>query len=132
MTQVTIRAPRQDDIARLAEINLIGWRHTYAHLLSEEYFASMPAQLEAKWQSIVIANPPRVKVAEIDGEVVGHAGALDRPAPEAVRPVELLFIYQLPEMHGSGTGQALLDAVIGDEVADLRRVQTELPSSART
>lgn len=57
---------------------------------------------------------------------VGEAGMIGFAAvqitaeePEAVRPEELSVLYVLEHAHGSGTGQALLDVVLGQRPASL-------------
>ena len=59
-----------------------------------------------------------VWVAESDG-VIGFAGTGGGDHAERPRPLELGAIYVLAEYHGTGAGQALLDAAIGDEPAFL-------------
>jgi GNAT superfamily N-acetyltransferase len=74
------------------------------------------------WRSIR-AEPDRpgfrVAVAERDGQLIGFGGAgpyHDAPPP---RPRQLHFLYLLACGQGSGVGQALPDAVLGDEPASL-------------
>jgi len=59
-----------------------------------------------------------VWVAESDG-VIGFAGTGGGDHAERPRPLELGAIYVLAEYHGTGAGQAPLDAAIGDEPAFL-------------
>jgi ribosomal protein S18 acetylase RimI-like enzyme len=50
---------------------------------------------------------------------VGFASAGTGREHEVVRPIELEAIYVLAEHHGTGAGQQLLDAAIGDSPAFL-------------
>lgn len=111
---ITVRTAVPDDAERIADIRLTSWRETYAHLLSAEFLERMtsnPARIRA---SIEDGTP--VVVAEIDGDVVGFACASTpfEDEPDPPRDLQLWFIYQYARAHGSGTGQALLDAAVGD------------------
>jgi ribosomal protein S18 acetylase RimI-like enzyme len=64
-------------------------------------------------------DTPRVTVAEIGGEVVGFAQARPSRDDPPVRPLELTALYLRAAQHGSGSGQALLDAAVGDRSASL-------------
>jgi len=58
-------------------------------------------------------------VAESDGAVIGFSGVGGGNHEEHPRPLELGALYVLADYHGSGAGQALLDAAIGDAPAFL-------------
>lgn len=116
---ITIRPAVPEDAERIADIRVTGWRESYAHLLSPEFLAGIASNPERIRVSIAAGTP--VVVAELRGEVVGfacasapHEGEVDPP-----RNLQLWFIYQYARAHGSGTGQALLDAAIGDRPAYL-------------
>lgn len=56
----------------------------------------------------------------LDGDdLVGFAAVAPTTGDDAVRPEELTMLYVLADAHGSGAGQALLDAVLGDRPASL-------------
>ncbi len=66
-----------------------------------------------------VHHPDATWVAVRGGEIVGWAASgasRDEPAPT---PLELYAIYVLAAHHGSGAGQALLDAAVGDRPASL-------------
>lgn len=69
----------------------------------------------------MLADPalPPVVVTEVDGEVVGFAQAVPSRDEPPVRPLELTTLYLRAAQHGSGLGQELLDAVLGDRPASL-------------
>jgi ribosomal protein S18 acetylase RimI-like enzyme len=116
---IAVRPAVPDDAERIADIRVTGWRETYAHLLSAEFLERMTSNSDRIRASIERGTP--VVVAELDGEVVGFACA-STPFDEEVDPprdLQLWFIYQYARAHGSGTGQALLDATIGDRPAYL-------------
>jgi len=58
-------------------------------------------------------------VAEADGEVVGWANTSSRREADAPRDLQLEGLYVLDAHHGTGVGQGLLDAAIGDRPAYL-------------
>ena len=58
-------------------------------------------------------------VAEVDGEIVGWANTSGGRDDDAPRDLELEGLYVLDAHHGTGVGQALLDAAIGDRPAYL-------------
>lgn len=58
-------------------------------------------------------------VAEVDGEIVGWANTGAGRDADAPRDLELEGLYVLDANHGTGVGQALLEAAIGDRPAYL-------------
>ncbi|WP_168626173.1 GNAT family N-acetyltransferase [Cryobacterium sp. BB307] len=116
----TIRPARAEDADRMGVVIVQSWHETYAHLLPAETLASLdPAERADMWRRAIerrggVGGPV---VAEVDGVVVGLAGAgtpLDEDPPV---PLQLYVIYLLAAHHGSGAGQGLLDAAIGTEPA---------------
>ncbi|OYC98682.1 hypothetical protein CI089_05020 [Microbacterium sp. Yaish 1] len=61
----------------------------------------------------------RTWVAVTGGSIVGFAVSGSSRDVPPVAPVELYAIYVLAAHHGTGAGQALLDAALGDERASL-------------
>src|SRR5690625_4217948 len=116
---ITTRLAQPGDARRIAEIHVTGWRHTYADLLSSELLDGMSIERhESGWSRRLDAGEP-VHVALIDTVVVGFAYAGPSRGDAPPHDLELYAIYQLPEAHGSGTGQVLLDAAIGNAPAFL-------------
>lgn len=117
----TVRRATVDDAGALGAVHVQAWRETYAHLLSPELLASVSAEQRAKqWRGILSGSTDHKQfVAELDGEVIGFSAS--GPGRDVVPPaeVQLYTIYLLAAHHGSGAGQALLDAAIGDEPAYL-------------
>jgi len=114
---IIIRPAEPADAAAIAEVRVQGWRETYA-FLSDALLGSMQSG-EEHWRDMIELGVGRFVVAEVDGEVRGFATAGPPAAADAPRDLELGMIYQLASMHGSGSGQALLDATIGDAPAFL-------------
>lgn len=113
-----MRAPVVEDAPAIHAVHRASWLETYAHLLEAAVIERRYADAErwrASWRELIARGV--VSVAERDGRVVGWAYAV--PTGGGPRDRELEGIYLLAEAHGSGLGQALLDAVIGDAPAFL-------------
>ena len=117
----TVRPATPDDAAGIGPCHLACWRETYAGLLSPAFFASRTTERFAANWARMLADPATaaVTVAEVDGEVVGFAQAVPSRDDPPVRAEELATLYLRAAHHGSGLGQALLDAVLGDRPASL-------------
>ncbi|MCO7274010.1 MULTISPECIES: GNAT family N-acetyltransferase [Cellulosimicrobium] len=115
-----LRSAEPDDATRLALVHHTVWRATYADLVPDSFWQT--ATLEERtssWKRRLGPEAPpgrsRIIVAEVDDAVVGFG--IGGPSREVgghapVRDVELYALYVLPEHHGTGTGQALLDVVV--------------------
>jgi ribosomal protein S18 acetylase RimI-like enzyme len=115
---ITVRPAVPDDAERMVDIRLAGWRENFAHLLSAEFLAEMTGDVEQMRDGITRSVRTEHHVAVVDGEVV--AFAIAGPAQDGEpREWQLFLIYQYSRMHGSGTGQALLDAAVGERPAVL-------------
>ncbi|MPV37040.1 GNAT family N-acetyltransferase [Georgenia subflava] len=118
----SVRRPGAGDADAIAAVQNQGWRETYAQLLPESFYDD--AALERRkgmWRRLVgrADDTTRLMVAERDGTVIGFAFAGPSPDAEPARELHLFSIYVLADHHGTGAGQALLDAVLGDEAAQL-------------
>jgi GNAT superfamily N-acetyltransferase len=96
------------------------WREAYAHLLSPAFLDAMDvAARQAMWER-AFASGALVHVAVVADEVVGFACAgppiVDGESPTGL---QLYAIYLRAAHHGTGAGQQLLDAAIGDRPAFL-------------
>lgn len=109
---ISVRPAVPDDAQAIVAVRLAGWRAAFAHLLSAEFLANLPADVDTWRDGIARATRTRTVVAEVDGEVVGYAFAGPSAEADGIREWQLFHLYQYPRMHGSGTGQALLDAAI--------------------
>jgi GNAT superfamily N-acetyltransferase len=117
-----VRDATVDDVDELAEVHVRCWHEAYGHLLSPKFFEQRTPQRVAEWWKQRFARLPAdevVRVAVVDGAIVGFAGSgpcTDDPPP---RPLQLYMINLLQAHHGSGIGQALLDATVADAPASL-------------
>jgi GNAT superfamily N-acetyltransferase len=103
------------DTAAIAHVHIQAWRETYARLVEPGELDALDVDARAeRWRSILDEGRTAVWVADATGGLVGFASAGTRRDHEVVRPIELEALYVLAEHHGSGAGQQLLDAAIGD------------------
>ncbi len=122
MTQWLIRPATADDLEGIVTVHIESWRETYSGLLPDEVIEanSVRAERTAMWAELLHPdNEATVLVGEADDRVVGFACA--GPARDADAPADFEFwmLYTLQSTHGSGLGQALTDAVLGDREAYL-------------
>jgi GNAT superfamily N-acetyltransferase len=121
--EFTLRKAGPDDAEIVPRLHLDAWRESYGHLLPEEFFASREAvmadRIEQHREALAGTYQP-VLAFDGGGELVGMAAAVS-PSNDEDAPckTELQLIYTLKRVHGTGVGQALLDAAIGTEAAYL-------------
>lgn len=117
-----MRKATPEDAEIVPRLHLDAWRESYGHLLPEEFFASreavMAERIEQHREALATSYRP-VLAFDGAGELVGIASAAASDDEDAPCGTELQLIYTLKRVHGSGVGQALLDAVIGTEAAYL-------------
>lgn len=106
-----------DDARGCAYVHRTSWIETYSELLPATHWDSDTLeQRTLSWQRSLDGGKA-VTVAESGGRIIGIA--LTNPARELgghhpVRALELSCLYVISAHHGSGAGQALLDAVLPD------------------
>ena len=111
----TVRAAVLDDAAGIARVHLQAWRESYAHLLPASSLAGLQhGPREARWRGIIAAAASDIWVACTETDIVGWASAGAGRDDDGPRPRELEGIYVLASHYGSGAGQMLLDAAVGD------------------
>lgn len=117
-----IRPAEPRDAAALGRVHVECWREAYAHLLTEEFLAGLDPQQRGERWSAMLADPradDRVAVLEVDGGLRGFAMAGSSVDDDAPRATSLYALYVFATEYGTGAGQQLLDAVLGDEPASL-------------
>ena len=116
-----IRPATPADAEAIAIVHAQSWRETYGRFVDDPdtnpWFDS--ERRIAMWRSSLDDDELNVVVAVTDGSLVGFAATHLTPGAEAARPEELHMLYVLESSHGSGAGQALLDAVLADRSATL-------------
>ncbi len=106
----------------MAHVHNEAWRETYGGLFPEDRFGSEALeQREHMWSQILSSNRPDrvVRVAEADGSIIGFAFVGPAMDPDAPRGLELYMIYLRRHALGTGAGQLLIDAVLGESDATL-------------
>jgi ribosomal protein S18 acetylase RimI-like enzyme len=123
-----VRLALLDDASRIARVHTDAWRETYAGMVPDAYFSEAAYERRIRmWTHFLTEEPPAgpVAVAEIEGRIVGFASSGSARGPDAekghapARDIQLFTIYLLAAEHGTGIGRELLEAVIGDEPAQL-------------
>ena len=111
-----VRPATVDDALGIATVHVTSWRESYSGFMSPGFLAAMSIPERAVGWRTAIERDRTIHVLDVDGEVRGFsiAGQSDGP-----RDLELRLLYQLASEHGTGSGQALLDAAIGDRPAHL-------------
>ncbi|WP_125616314.1 GNAT family N-acetyltransferase [Specibacter cremeus] len=115
----SLRPATVDDAEDLVRLHLACHEEAYARHLPAEWFAmrrATAAERVAHWRDDTVPLPT---VAYDDGGLVGMAKAGPARYAEAPAETELYMIYTLARVHGTGVGQALLDAELGDRAAFL-------------
>ena len=116
-----LRPAALDDAEAVMRLHLQCHEEAHGRHLPPEFFAqrreSLPARVDSFRKAMAGGNIPTL--AYDGGALVGVAGsgpARDKDAPVGL---ELRWIYSLERVHGSGAGQALIDAVIAKQAAYL-------------
>lgn len=123
-----VRDAEAGDAEGIARVHVDSWRETYAGVLDERFFTEEAfRRRKSFWERYLALDPRPGRLAvALDGETIaGFASAGESVGPDAehghpvARPVTLFSIYLMKAAHGSGAGQRLLDAVVGDAPAQL-------------
>ena len=113
-----MRRATVEDADGIARVHIQAWRETYSRLVEPGELDELSAVRRAERWRLIIGTDVHVWVALVGEEIVGFARAVSRDE-QSVRPRELESLYLLAEHYGSGAGQRLLDASLGDAPAFL-------------
>lgn len=114
-----VRPATVADADGIAAVHVRAWQEAYAHLIAPERLAALtPADRVARWTRILENGEEEAWVA-VDETVVGWVTASERDPADHPRGRELNGIYSLARVHGSGVGQQLLEAALGERPAFL-------------
>ena len=127
-SEVTVREAVTSDAEGVARAHVDSWRETYYGVLDDRFFSEDALTRRLRFWTHYLSlqpRPGRMSVAVQGQRIVGFANAGDAVGPDAehgfppARPLHLFSIYLLAVAHGGGAGQALHDAVVGTEPAQL-------------
>jgi len=114
-----IRRATTADARGIARVHVRAWREAYTHVFSPYLLEGLSVSGRADRWTRILAGGTDVWVAETDGRIVGWVSAGPSREPDAPVPLELQGIYVLRDHYGTGAGQQLLDAALGDSAAFL-------------
>lgn len=120
-TEWEVRRATTDDAEAIARVHAASWRETYGRFVDDpdtDPWFDVERRI-TMWRAELARRALSTVVATDDSGVIGFAAVQAVSEPDAVRPEELTMLYVLARAHGTGAGQALLDAVLGDRPASL-------------
>jgi ribosomal protein S18 acetylase RimI-like enzyme len=117
----TIRPARPEDAEAIATVHTTSWRETYGRFVDDPetsgWFA-VDRRIDM-WRTSLSHGVSTTFVATIGDDLLGFASVQPVDDKDAVRAEELTMLYVLAHAHGSGAGQALLDAALCERPAQL-------------
>jgi ribosomal protein S18 acetylase RimI-like enzyme len=119
MSAFVLRAATADDAAGIAAVHTQSWQETYSPLVEPGELDRLSVERRAQRWAENLGAGGEAWVAEVDGAVIGFSSVGGGGHDDRPRPLELSMLYLLGGYHGTGAGQALLDAAIGDSPAFL-------------
>jgi GNAT superfamily N-acetyltransferase len=103
---VNLRTATLSDAAAVARVHHTTWVSTYGAILPPEFWASATLERRTTTWERWLTNGAAPVVAEMAGDAVEQDDVLP------VRGRQLYLLYVLATHHGTGVGQALLDAAV--------------------
>ena len=119
--QVVLRPPTFADVAAAAHCHMSSWQEAYGALVDAERLAEVTSDLDRamSWWRKALESERTVTLA-VDGDaIVGFATAGRATEPDLDVALQLYAINVRRAYWGTGVGQRLLDAAIGDRDAFL-------------
>ena len=116
---MNIRPATSADATGIARVHIQAWRETYSRLVAPGELDDLSEERRAERWRRIIDDGGKVWIADVADTIVGFAAVGGGDHDEKPRPLELGALYLLADHHGSGAGQALLDAAIADAPAFL-------------
>jgi ribosomal protein S18 acetylase RimI-like enzyme len=111
-----------EDVSRLAEIHVCGWRHAYRGLVPDrELFVDRQvAKGMRMWEGIIAAGKEKICVFD-DGILKGFALHAPCRDVDATADWEVCALYVQPEFIGTGVGRIIMESVAAEVVREGRR-----------
>ena len=122
MTQFAVIAPTISHADEIARVHVQCWKEAYFGLLPAQFYGDDALRRRRqRWTSVLSqgAIPEHLRIATTGDTIIGIAQAGPARGGDPARELELYMIYITSDHYGSGAGQALLDAVLGQEPAQL-------------
>jgi ribosomal protein S18 acetylase RimI-like enzyme len=123
---VVIRPAQADDATLLGAVHVRIWRETYRGQMPDALLDGLnPVRSSEMWLRVIRQSQTdeaaghRILVAEAEGEFVGFASSGAPRDDDPVRPLQLYVLNVVAPQYGTGLGQRLLEAAIGEEPAYL-------------
>lgn len=119
---ITVRHPRAEDVEPLADVHLRCWQETYTGQLPDAFFGDTAWESRRRtWQAIVADRGKEMHpwVAEADRGIIGFSMSAEQSETDEVRDLQLCMLYVLEDFHGTGAGQKLLNASLGEHPTQL-------------
>lgn len=113
---LSLRLATEGDDEAISEVHVAGWMWAYRGQLPDAFLEGISVERRRNLWRATLAAPDsdvRVWVAQIAGRIVGFAAA--GPSREGAG-AELMAIYLLEDVAGSGVGGSLLERVTADLV----------------
>ncbi|WP_040164244.1 GNAT family N-acetyltransferase [Microbacterium gorillae] len=119
MTAVQVRWAEQSDAHAVAGVHIDSWRVAYRGLIADEVLDGLDlTQRTQRWSALIGSSEHGLRVAELDGRIVGWA-SFGRGRDEGLEDRgELSGLYAAPDAWGHGVGHALITRVEDDLRAD--------------
>lgn len=117
MTGFSLRLARPADAEAGAHLHLSCWREAYRELIAPETLEPLLADTAswvAVWRRQLAAAHPRWLAETAEGEPIGFSSAGPDRMADSLLGLELYAIYARAAWHGTGVGQALFDAAVGN------------------
>lgn len=107
------------DAPHIAELHVATWREPYSHVLPGDFFTADYARGRQQMWKRILGDPEKdwiIRTGKSGGRIVGFAfaGPSFGPGEELPRDRQLFSIYVAAAHYGTGVGQALLDATVGN------------------
>ena len=105
---VLIEPATLQDARSVAQVHVSAWQAAYPGILADDFLASLSVdKRETMWREAIEKSVPEVRVARIDGEVVGWVSFDASRDKDAAGTVEIWALYVDPAHWSSGIGREL-------------------------
>ncbi|MCB9235703.1 MAG: GNAT family N-acetyltransferase [Bacteroidia bacterium] len=130
------RQAQMGDEARIAAIQLKGWKDAYAGILAADYLNNLDTRERVRvWREIIHYAPSRscLLVIECEREIVGFASGGVAHDQENKYHGEIYSLYLQREFQGIGLGKELLLGMVNElKTRGFRQVELNVLKGSRT